>query len=114
MNLFGQTRTSVSSRHALIAPDGHVPSQFPGWENVAAFVIISPTMGPQFSQILITSKAEVNQAPFAADAHEHALYFETGSCCVRLPEGELTLQSTGFLYVPPKTAFTCMNRSIRA
>jgi (S)-ureidoglycine aminohydrolase len=57
MTLFGQTRTAVTARHALIAYDGHIPSQFPGWENVAAFVIISPTMGAQFSQILITSKA---------------------------------------------------------
>ena len=31
MNLpFGQTRTRVAARHALIAPDGHVKSSVPG------------------------------------------------------------------------------------
>lgn len=106
MNLFGQTRTSVSSRHALIAPDGHVPSQFPGWENATAFVIISPAMGAKLSQILITFKADSNQAPFPADAHEHALYVETGSCQVTLPDRSLDLPATSFLYLPPHTPFT--------
>ncbi len=106
MNLFGQTRTSVSSRHALIAPDGHVPSQFPGWENATAIVIISPAMGAKLSQILITFKADSNQAPFPSDAHEHALYIESGSCQVTLPDRSLDLPTTSFLYLPPHTPFT--------
>ena len=106
MNLFGQTRTSVSSRHALIAPDGHVPSQFPVWENATAFVIISPAMGAKLSQILITFKADSNQAPFPSDAHEHALYIESGSCQVTLPDRSLDLPTTSFLYLPPHTPFT--------
>ena len=106
MNLFGQTRTSVSSRHALIAPDGHVPSQFPSWENATAFVIISPAMGAKLSQILITFKADSNQAPFPSDAHEHALYIESGSCQVTLPDRSLDLPTTSFLYLPPHTPFT--------
>ena len=106
MNLFGQTRTSVSSRHALIAPDGHVPSQFPGWENATAIVIISPAMGANLSQILITFKGESNQAPFPADAHEHALYIESGSCQVTLPDHSLDLPTTSVLYLPPHTPFT--------
>jgi (S)-ureidoglycine aminohydrolase len=106
MELFGQTRTIVAARHALIAPDGHVPSQFPGWIDATAFVMISPAMGAKLSQLLITFKAAVNQAPFAADAHEHALYIETGSCRVTLPDRTLDLPTTSFLYVPPNTAFT--------
>ena len=106
MNLFGQTRTVVSSRHALIAPDGHVPSQFPGWENATAFVLISPAMGAKLSQLLVTFSAANNQAPFPADHHEHALYIETGSCRVTLPDRTLELPATSFLYVQPHTAFT--------
>lgn len=105
MNLFGQTRTVVSSRHALIAPDGHVPSQFPDWENATAFVLISPAMGANVSQLLVTFSAAKNQASFAADPHEHALYIETGSCRVTLPDRTLELPATSFLYVPPQTAF---------
>jgi (S)-ureidoglycine aminohydrolase len=37
MSIFGQTRTTVAHRHALIAPDGHVPSTFPGWKNATTF-----------------------------------------------------------------------------
>jgi len=43
--LFGHTRTHVAMRHALIAPDGHVPSTFPGWDGATAHVILSPAMG---------------------------------------------------------------------
>ena len=105
MNLFGQTRTVVSSRHALIAPDGHVPSQFPNWENATAFVLICPAMGANVSQLLVTFSAAKNQASFPADPHEHALYIETGSCRVTLPDRTLELPATSFLYVPQQTAF---------
>ena len=105
MNLFGQTRTVVSSRHALLAEDGHVPSQFPGWENATAFVLISSAMGANFSQILVTFSSGKNRAPFAADQYEHALYIENGSSRINLPHRTLELPATSFLYVPPNTAF---------
>lgn len=104
--LFGQTRTIVAARHALIAPDGHVPSHFPGWENATAFVIISPAMGSRLSQLLITFQAAESRAPFPADQHEHVLYVETGSLTVHLSNQTLTLPTSGFLFLPPDTAFT--------
>ncbi len=105
MTLFGSTRTVVSSRHALIAPDGHVPSQFQGWENATAFVLISPAMGAKLSQILVTFTGESNQAPFPSDTHEHALYVESGSCEVILADGKLALTPSSYLYLPPETSF---------
>jgi (S)-ureidoglycine aminohydrolase len=106
MNLFGQTRTVVSSRHALIAPDGHVLSQFPGWKNVNAYVLLSPAMGAELSQLVLTFSDESNQAPFPADEHEHALYVETGSCRIVMEDQTLVLAKTGFAYLPPETNFT--------
>ena len=106
MNLFGQTRTIVASRHALIAPDGHVNSQFPGWENVNAFVLLSPAMGAELSQLLLTFSDATNQAQFPADEHEHALYVETGSCRIVMADKTLELATTGFAYLPPETKFT--------
>jgi (S)-ureidoglycine aminohydrolase len=106
MNLFGHTRTVVSARHALIAPDGHVPSLFPGWVNATAFVMISPAMGAKLSQLLITFSSDDGKAVFQADEHEHVLYVEAGSGAASLPEGKLELKTGSYLFVPPQTAWS--------
>ena len=98
--LFGHTRTRVSLRHALIAPDGHVPSAFPGWEGAVAHVLISPAMGAEFSQILVVYEAEGGTAWFPADEHEHAIYVEAGDCRAVWDDGDVTLADGGFLFVP--------------
>lgn len=106
MSPFGHTRTVVSARHALIAPDGHVPSTFPGWQNATAFVMLSPAMGADLSQILVTFDPAGGTAAFSADIHEHAIYVETGGCRVELPDQSLQLGTTGFIFIPGGTAFT--------
>lgn len=103
--LFGQTRTVVAGRHALIAPDGHVPSAFPGWKDATAFVLLSPAMGASLSQLLVTFDAAGGCATFASDGHEHALYVESGSCRVILTEEEFDLPASSYLFVPPETDF---------
>lgn len=105
MNLFGQTRTFVGPRHALIAPDGHVPSMFPGWENATAFVMLSPAMGAELSQMLVTFGADGGIAAFPADLHEHALYVGSGECRILLEDESIALTATGFIFVPCQTAF---------
>ena len=52
--LFGSTRTVIKERYALLAPDSFVPSVLPGWSNAVSHLLISPAMGANFSQILIT------------------------------------------------------------
>ncbi len=106
MSPFGHTRTIVSARHALIAPDGHVPSIFPGWENATAFVMLSPAMGADLSQILITFGAPSGTASFPADMHEHALYVETGNCTIHLAGESISLTPTGFIFIPAETRIT--------
>lgn len=110
MNLFGQTRTHVAARHALIAPDGHVPSDFPDWESVVANVILSPAMGANLTQILITfGSSEASNsglATFPADTHEHALYVETGEIEATYGESRSTLRAGAFLFVPSETLLT--------
>ncbi len=108
MQLFGQTRTRVSIRHALIAPDSHVPSSFPGWENAIAHVMISPAMGANLSQILITYSAENGIAKFISDEHEHAFYVESGECEIILSEEKISLTTTGYIFIPAHTAFSMM------
>jgi len=104
MNLFGQTRTTVAERHALIAPDGHVPSAFPGWDGVTTNVLLSPAMGARLSQLLLTFEADQDGiAIFPADVHEHAVYVETGRVILSYGGDDLTLEAGGFLFVPWET-----------
>lgn len=98
-----QTRTRLSGRHALIAPDGHVPSAFPGWIDATSYVILSPAMGADLSQILITFESQKGYAEFPSDEHEHAFYLETGAVTVTLEEKTITLKAGSFLYLPPHT-----------
>ena len=50
---YGSTRTSVRARHALLTPDGIVPSALPGWSGAACYTMISPAMGARFCQLHI-------------------------------------------------------------
>jgi (S)-ureidoglycine aminohydrolase len=107
MSIFGHTRTRVRARHALIAPDGHVPSTFPSWENATAFVMISPAMGANLSQLLVTFTKDDGRAEFPADTHEHAIYVESGACRVELADSSrIELSTTGFIFIPSLSAFT--------
>lgn len=104
MTLFGQTRTKVAERHALIAPDGLVPSEFPGWNGVTTNVLLSPAMGANLSQFLLTFEADQKGlAIFPADEHEHAVYVETGRVTLSYGDDDLTLEAGGFLFVPWET-----------
>ena len=53
----GLTRNVIKRNYALITPDGHVPSVFPGWTNCTPFVLISSALGARLSQYLVTMDA---------------------------------------------------------
>ena len=106
MSPFGHSRTIVSLRHALIAPDGHVPSTFPGWSNATAYVMLSPGMGADLTQMLVTFGPIEGTATFPSDIYEHAIYVEAGDCSVELPDLTIPLKTTGFIFIPSDTPFT--------
>ena len=54
MEVFGQTRSRVTSHYALITPDTHVTSPLIDWEQTSAVVHISPEMGATFTQYTAT------------------------------------------------------------
>ncbi len=100
------TRTQVKLRHALIAPDGHVPSAFPLWENANGYVMLSPAMGAGLSQILVTFAENGGICTFLGDEHEHALYIESGEIEIIIEnEKSIKLGPEGFAFIPPETAF---------
>lgn len=78
----GETRTRVATNHAVIAPDGHVPSPPVGWENAEGVVLISPMMrggvgGPRFVQYLVEG-AESCRSRGAAAGVERLIYVLEG------------------------------------
>ncbi len=77
-----------------------MPGSFPGWEGASAYVLVSPAMGAEFSQILVAYEAEGGTAWFPADEHEHAIYVEAGDCRAVWDDGDVTLEAGGFLFVP--------------
>ena len=105
-NLFGETRTSVQWNHALVAPDGHVPSPLIGWENAEGVVLISPAMrggegGPRFTQYLVTG-SEGCQSIGTPAGVERLVYVLAGPATL---DGK-PLAADDFVWQPPADGST--------
>src|SRR5580658_1008024 len=98
--LFGATRNVVKHRYALLTPEGFVTSYLPGWENAKFVVLISPALGAQFTQFLIT---------FEKDGHgrgntgktEFFGYVLEGSASITLDAKRNRMEAGSFVYIPP-------------
>jgi (S)-ureidoglycine aminohydrolase len=99
MTVFGDTRTRVGPRHALIAPDGLVPSVLPGITGAVANVIISPAMGAKLTQLLLTFGAG-GRAEFAEPGIETCLYVMSGRCTASVGGKSLVLGEGGYVFSP--------------
>jgi (S)-ureidoglycine aminohydrolase len=102
--VFGDSRTHVGRRHALIAPDGHVPSSLPGVENATAVVLISAEMGARFTQLLLSFETDGN-ARFPSNETEAFAYVVRGSVRAEIPGNTYTLDKGGYLFVPAGQAW---------
>lgn len=97
---FGQTRTRVAARHALIAPDGHVKSQVPGIVGAAAVVLINGAMGAKFAQLLVTFETG-GSAVLPGNAIETAGYVETGGATIEIEGAKKErVAAGGFFFAP--------------
>ncbi len=97
--LFGQTRTRIATRHALIAPDGHVASRLPDFERAVPYFLIAPPLSRSFSQILIRFETD-GRGVFPADEIESAIYVESGSARTGIGSETQTLTAGGFAFCP--------------
>lgn len=106
MNIpYGQTRTRVAARHALIAPNGHVKSVLPGVSGAATIVLINPAMGARFAQVMITLEAG-GRASFSADETETAGYFETGGATLTIGRTKEKVAAGAFFFAPAGEAWS--------
>jgi len=102
---FGQTRTRIALRHALIAPDGHVKSRLPGVAKAAAVILINEARGARFAQTMITFEAG-GHAEFPANEIETAGYIETGSVVVTIEAQKKKCAAGGFFFAPAGQAWS--------
>ena len=92
----GHTRTRLEPSHALIAPDGHVRTQLPGWTNTAVVVLISAQLGARFTQYLAHMEAGGEAAP---TEHERFVFVVSGKVRLEL-SGTHTLSESDYAYLP--------------
>jgi (S)-ureidoglycine aminohydrolase len=98
--LFGDTRTVVKDRYALLTPDGHVNSTLPGWENVVCVVQISPAMGAKFCQFFITLNKD-SQGRGNTGANQYLIYVVEGTGSILVDEKKHRLEAGHYAYIPP-------------
>ncbi len=101
LTALGETRTRLTTSHALISPDGHVRTQLPGWTRTAVVVVISAQLGARFSQYFAYIEAG---GQGAETGHERFIFVLSGE--VRL-EAHLetqadhrTLSEYDYAYLP--------------
>lgn len=102
---FGETRTAVEWNHALVGPDGHVPSLPPGWGDADGVILISPQMGgasggPGFCQYLVRGGPGCLTTG-GMPTVQRLVYVLAGEA---LLDGE-TIPTTGFAYLPPQETY---------
>lgn len=97
----GQTRTRVTTDHAVIAPDGHVLAPLVGWTHTQGVVLISPSMGhaprqPRFTQTLVHT-TDQSTTTAALPGTQRFVYVLDGTINVNGHE----LPADGYAWLPP-------------
>jgi (S)-ureidoglycine aminohydrolase len=98
-DLAGITRDVVKVRYALLTPAGVVPSYLPGWEKAACKVLISPALGAQFSQLLITLEHD-GQCVGNTGTNQYFIYVLEGNAGILLDERRHRLEPGSYVYLP--------------
>jgi (S)-ureidoglycine aminohydrolase len=102
---YGQTRTRVAARHALLAPDGHVKSNVPGITGAATIILINEAMGAKFAQLLVMFESG-GRAALPANGVETAGYFETGGGTLAIGRLKQKVQAGAFFFAPAGEAWS--------
>ncbi len=97
--LFGSTRDMVKERYVLRTPAGFVPSNLPGWSRCVCIIQISPAMGANFAQFLITLEAN-GEGKGNAGVNEYFVYVLHGKCAVKLGSEKHSLTTGSYVFIP--------------
>src|SRR6266702_7369167 len=97
--LFGSMRNVVKPRYALLTPNGFVPSYLPGWQKSVCNVLISPAMGANFSQVLVTLEIE-GQCRGNTGLNQYFIYVVEGAASIVLDDKRQRLDGGSYVYLP--------------
>ncbi|MFQ3671251.1 MAG: (S)-ureidoglycine aminohydrolase [Verrucomicrobiia bacterium] len=97
--LFGGTRTRVAARHALLTPDGFVPSFRDGAVQATIIDHINPALGASFVQYSVRFLPGGKLPLPAQPSLQRVLFIVSGNLHV----GDEPLRTGNFLYLPPGT-----------
>ena len=86
MEVFGDTRSRLSNKYALITPDTHVISPLAGWKNASAVIHISPEMGSRFTQYTVFLETDA-QSGLPGESVQRFLFVQQGECSLSLDSG---------------------------
>lgn len=99
MEISALTRSVVRRNHAVIAPDGYINSNVPGWTGCTTNVIINEQMGANLCQTIITLTA-AGQLQGQTQAAQIFFYVVSGQVQATVGGDDRTLTTGQFVYVP--------------
>jgi (S)-ureidoglycine aminohydrolase len=99
MEISALTRSVVKRNHAVIAPDGYINSNVPGWTGCTTNVIINEQMGARLCQTIVTLTA-AGQLVGQTKASQIFFYVVSGQITASVDGQEKTLVTGQFVYVP--------------
>jgi (S)-ureidoglycine aminohydrolase len=108
MEISALTRTVVRRNHAVIAPDGYINSNVPGWTNCKVNVIINEQMGARLCQTLITAGKDARLEGMTKESQ--VFFYIIKGKAKAIVSGGIKVLSTGqFAYIPPGKAYRFEN-----
>ncbi|GAB2966259.1 (S)-ureidoglycine aminohydrolase [Hymenobacter coalescens] len=99
MEISALTRSVVKRNHAVIAPDGYINSNVPGWTDCTVNVIINEQMGARLCQTLVTLR-EGGQLTGRTEAAQIFFYVVSGQVQATIDGQERDLAEGQYVYVP--------------
>ncbi|MFC7670125.1 cupin domain-containing protein [Hymenobacter humi] len=104
MEMSALTRSVVKRNHAIIAPDGYINSNVPGWTGCTVNVIINEQMGARLCQTLITL-TDAGKLVGETQASQIFFYVVQGQCQVVVGGETRTLAVGQYVYIPVGQAY---------
>ena len=105
MEISALTRSVVKRNHAVIAPDGYINSNVPGWTNCTVNVIINEQMGANLCQTLITA-GKGCELKGSTKASQIFFYVVEGETNAKVDNIEHKLTKGQFVYIPINKDYT--------
>ncbi|SFQ61581.1 (S)-ureidoglycine aminohydrolase [Hymenobacter arizonensis] len=99
MEMSALTRSVVKRNHAIIAPDGYINSNVPGWTGCTVNVIINEQMGARLCQTLITL-TDAGRLVGETQVSQIFFYVVQGRVQVAVGGETRTLGAGQYVYIP--------------